>query len=368
VPREQAVTRPQGEDLDVRLGGAPHPSGQTRARLLAVIATVLVLAFLKWSQVVTMPLAFAVFVIAVMWPLQERLQRHLPRWASLVLTVLVLLLVVALFVGALYWSGSLVAERAPLYEPKLRALYGQLEGWARSHGISLGSQGQGGGSGQVAGDLAKRAGGAAAGSVSLILLILALAILGLTEVSSFKRKTEHGFRHPERGPRIIESSRAIAARFQRYLVARTIAAILQGITVGLFALVIGLDFAFVWGVLAFLLNYIPSIGSVVAVIPPSLFALVQFDGLGRPLAVLAGMAILQIVMGNYLDPLIEGKYLSISPVVVLISIVFWGWIWGVGGALLGVPLTVGIMITSDQFPQTRWIARLLAEAPNRDEG
>src|SRR5690349_5920692 len=81
APGEQAVARPRGEDLAVRLGEVPHPSGQTRARLLAVIATVLVLAFLKWSQVVTMPLAFAVFVIAVMWPLQARLERRLPRWA-----------------------------------------------------------------------------------------------------------------------------------------------------------------------------------------------------------------------------------------------------------------------------------------------
>ena len=156
VPREQAVTRPQRQGLEVRLGDAP---GQTRARLLAVIATVLVLAFLKWSQVVTMPLAFAIFVIAVMWPLQERLERHLPRWASLALTVAVLLLILALFFGALYWSGSLVAEKAPRYEPKLRALYGQLESWARAHGISPGTAQGPAGSGPFTGELARRAGG-----------------------------------------------------------------------------------------------------------------------------------------------------------------------------------------------------------------
>jgi predicted PurR-regulated permease PerM len=75
------------------------------------------------------------------------------------------------------------------------------------------------------------------------------------------------------------------------------------------------------------------------------------------------MCILQLVMGNYADPLIQGKYLALSPVVVLAAIVFWGWVWGVAGALLGVPITVGIVIAADQFPQTRWIARLLAEKP-----
>jgi predicted PurR-regulated permease PerM len=125
----------------------------------------------------------------------------------------------------------------------------------------------------------------------------------------------------------------------------------------------GLDFAFVWGVLAFLLNYIPTIGSAVAVIPPTLFSLVQFDSLGRPLAVLLGMVLLQIVFGNYVDPLIEGRLLALSPMVVLASVVFWGWVWGVPGALLGVPITIGIVIAADHFPKTRWIARMLAEEP-----
>ena len=84
--------------------------GRTRARLLAVTATVLVLAFLKWSRAVTMPLAFAIFLIALAWPLQEWLAKRLPRWASFTLTLLALLLAFGLFVGALVWSGRAVAE------------------------------------------------------------------------------------------------------------------------------------------------------------------------------------------------------------------------------------------------------------------
>lgn len=338
----------------------PEPKqeqGKVRARLQAVVAVVLVIAFLKWSAVATMPVAFAVFLIALIWPLQRKLEGHLPRKASFVLAVLALLALTGLFVWALWWSGQTVAERAPQYAQRLEALSGQAEAWARSKGLDLSGM-QSSGS-----DLVRPIAGAAASAFSLILLILALAILGLYEVPRFKHKAAGAFEEGRRGQELIATVEAIAEKFQRYLVARTVAALVQGVTVWLLSLALGLDFAFVWGLMAFLLNYIPTIGSAVAVIPPTLFALVQFDGLGRPLAVLIGMALLQIVCGNYLDPLIQGKLLALSPTVVLAAIVFWGWVWGIPGALLGVPITIGIVIATDHFPQTRWIARMLAEKP-----
>lgn len=332
--------------------------GTTRARLLAVIAAVLVLAFLKWSHVATMPLAFAVFLIALAWPLQERLEARVPRWAAFTVTVLVLLLLLGGFIGALVWGGRAVAERAPEYADRVQALYGQLAERARTAGIPLPAGGAGS---LLGGGLARSAAAALASSVSLILLVVALVILGLIEVHDFRAKALRAFRHPERGEGLVAAVREIVAKYQRYLLARIVAALIQGVTYWLFALLVGLDFAFVWALMAFLLNFIPTLGSIVAVVPPTLFALVQFDGFGRPLLVFAGLAVLQIVCGNYIDPLIQGRYLQLSPVVVLISVVFWGWIWGIGGALLGVPLTVGLVIAADHFPNTRWIARMLAE-------
>ena len=335
--------------------------GETRATLLAVIATVLVLAFLKWSQAATVPVAFAVFLIALAWPVQEKLERRLPRWASFLLTVLLMLSVLALFVGALWWSTELVSAKSAQYMPRLQAVYARLQEWAAGYGITIPS----GGPGELAGGgVARSVLGGASALISGILLVLALAILGLHEVRGFRERAQRAFRHQDRGAKIVESIREIAARYQEYLWARTVAAILQGLTVGLFSWLIGLDFAFVWALLAFLLNYIPTVGSVLAVIPPSLFALVQFDSLGRPLAVFLGMSALQLVMGNFVDPLIQGKFLSLSPFIVLVSIAFWGWLWGVPGALLGVPITVGLVIAADHFPRTRWIARLLTEEPS----
>lgn len=335
-------------------------AGQVRSRLQAVMAVVLLIAFLKWSAVATMPVGFALFLIALTWPLQRKLERRLPRKLSFLISVLVLLLAVGLFFGALWWSGRMVAERAPQYAPRVQALYAQIDAWARSHGFDVGAAGQG------VGDLARTAALSLGSAVSLILLILALAILGLKEVEDFRRKAGEAFRE-DRRRELIESSEQIVSKYQGYLRACTIAAVLQGLSFWLFALAMGLDFAFVWALLAFLLNYIPTIGSAVAIVPPALFSLVQFDGFGKPLTVFLGMALLQILFGNYLDPIIQGRFVKLSPVVVLISIVFWGWVWGIPGALLGVPITIGIVIATDHFPNTRWIARMLSEARGSGE-
>lgn len=330
--------------------------GQVRSRLPAVMALVLVIAFLKWSAVATMPVGFALFLIALTWPLQRKLERRLPRKVSFLVAVLVLLLVVGLFIGALWWSGRMVAERSSQYAERVQAVYGQVEAWTRSHGFDIGSAGL-----QGIGDLARTAVLSLGSAVSLILLILALAILGLKEVKDFRQKAQEAFPEDRRRT-LVESAEEIVVKYQGYLWACTIAAILQGVSVWLLALAMGLDFAFVWGLMAFLLNYIPTIGSAVAVVPPTLFALVQFDGFGKPLTVFLGMALLQILFGNYLDPIISGRFVKLSPVVVLISIVFWGWVWGIPGALLGVPITLGIVIATDHFPNTRWIAKMLSEA------
>lgn len=335
--------------------------GEIRARLLAVVATVLTLAFLKWSHVATMPLAFAAFLIALCWPLQERLERRLPRWAAFTVTVLVLLLALSAFIGALWWSAELVAQRAPQYADRIQQVYGQLQGWLRGYGLEMPQSASG--SGGLGGGLARSLVGGAASTLSLLALVLALTILGLIEVRSFQERARKAFRHESHGAHLIESVRQIAAKCQQYLWALGVTAFLQGVTVYFLSLALGLDFAFVWALVAFLLNFVPTIGSMVAVIPPSLFALLQFDSIGRVLAVFLGMTVLQVVMGNYIDPLIKGRFVALSPVVVLVSIVFWGWIWGVPGALLGVPITVAVVIATDHFPRTRWIARLLSSDP-----
>lgn len=339
-----------------------RPPGRWRARLLAVAATVLVLAFLKWSQVVTMPFTFGVFVAILLWPLQVRLERRLPRRLAFAVSVLVLLAAVAGFFAALWWSGAKVAERGPEYAERLDEMAAAARQWAAARGLSLPA---GGVSGEAAQGLVRRAALAAYSSLLAIVLALAFAILALLEGHVFQEKARRGFRRRRHARGVVESAERIAARFQQYLWAKVVLAVVQGVTAWLVALLLGLDFALVWGLIAALLNFIPSIGSTLAVIPPTLFATLQFDGWGRPLLVFGAMALQQVVLGNFVDPRIEGRFLQLSPLVVLFAIVFWGWLWGVGGALLGVPIMVALTIVFDEMPQTRWLAAMLVSGPPR---
>lgn len=341
--------------------------GHTRARLLAVAVAVLVLAFLKWAAAAIVPLAFAVFLVVLLWPLQARLERRLPRRLAYLVTVLVLFAVFAGFFAALGWSGQRVLERAPEYSQRLGELADAVRRWAAERGLSTGG---GGVSPEALQRLARTALVTLSSSLTTILLILAFAVLALLEVHTFRAKVERSFRQRRHGERLLASVGRIVARYQQYLWARTVVAVLQGVTVWLLSIVLGLDFALVWGLIAALLNFVPTVGSVLAVVPPSLFALIQFDGWTRPLLVLVANSVLQLVMGNFVDPKIEGRFLSLSPVVVLFAIVFWGWLWGVGGALLGVPIMVALVIVADESPETRWLAAMMIQRapPPRDAG
>jgi AI-2 transport protein TqsA len=121
---------------------------------------------------------------------------------------------------------------------------------------------------------------------------------------------------------------------------------------------LGIDFALLWGLLAFLLHYIPTFGSLVAAVPPTLLALIQFGPASAVLSV-AGYIGINIVFGSLLEPTLLGHRLRLSPLVVLLSVIMWGWIWGIAGALLSVPMTMAIKIGLEQSEQSRWIAELM---------
>jgi predicted PurR-regulated permease PerM len=166
---------------------------------------------------------------------------------------------------------------------------------------------------------------------------------------------------PGTADRALEMGAEVSDAVRRYFAVKTLTSLITGVATGLFTLAVGLDLSAIWGLLAFLLEYVPSVGSMIAVVPPALFAFLQFDGFARPLAITGGLIALQLVLGNYVDPKIEGRRMSVSPLVVLLSIVFWAWVWGPFGALLGVPITVTLTILARHFGGMRWAWALFTE-------
>ncbi|MDX1440115.1 MAG: AI-2E family transporter, partial [Rubricoccaceae bacterium] len=145
---------------------------------------------------------------------------------------------------------------------------------------------------------------------------------------------------------------------KQYLVIKTMVSLLTGTIVALWLTIVGVDFPLLWGLLAFLLNYIPNIGSILAAIPVVLLALVQL-GLGSAVLVAVGFLVINMVIGNVIEPRWTGHGVGLSPLVVFFSLVFWGWVLGPIGLILSVPLTVTLKIALESSPETQWLAVLL---------
>jgi AI-2 transport protein TqsA len=334
-------------------------SGRTTQTLMAVIATILVVAALRATQPISMPLAFAFFIAILVYPLQRWFNRYMPRWLSLVLVLLLLAGVMGLAVGALTLSAEIIEPKAPEYLNRLQQMAQSARSWAQSQGLPVSqfSSGQ-----NSTNQLTQQAIGgikSLLSALSLFVLVVSLLVLLLLEVNQYKKKVQQAF--PSRtSDRLINAVGSMSQKLRRYLLVMTLTSFLTGILTSIWCFILGIDLVFVWGLVAFVLNYIPTLGSIIAVIPPTLVALV-FNGVGRGIATLLGLAALQIAIGNFVDPRLQGKTLQLSPFVALISIVFWGWVWGIPGAILGVPMTVAVILLCQEFDSTRGIAIILGE-------
>jgi AI-2 transport protein TqsA len=125
-------------------------------------------------------------------------------------------------------------------------------------------------------------------------------------------------------------------------------------------LIAGLELATAWGLIAFILNYIPFIGPLIATVFPTIFALAQFESWRLAIIVFSCLNLVRFLIGSYLEPRIAGAALSMSPFLVLFAVFFWSFLWGVPGAFIGVPIVIALLTICEQHPSTRWIATLLS--------
>jgi predicted PurR-regulated permease PerM len=367
-----------------------HPEDRVRSKLVGagrvfavVIGPLLAIAALKLGEAVLVPLVAGIFLAVVVRPIHRRLGAALPRplrWLGLVVAMLTLLAGLAAFGGAVTLSGRAVADEFQARRPEIESQLGRLRAVAGRVGLDIpggseaapapgGSQGeaQGGSPGGAQGGRAERTLRSVVAGFTTLLLALAFAALGLAEADEVRRRIAHtGNGGGARGA-LAAIDEAVPA-FRRYVWVKTLTSALTGVVTWLAALAFGLPLAWVWGFLAFLLEYVPSVGSALAVVPPTLMALAE-GGLTKAAAVLLVIGGLQVFFGNVVDPRLEGKMMSLSPFGVLLSIVFWGWLWGPAGALLAVPLTVAVVIACRHIPGARGVATVVAGdgVPERED-
>ena len=325
---------------------------------VGIIAVVLLAAAVRQASAVFAPLALALFIIAIVWPLQSRLQAKMPRLLALALTIVVTIVVCLAFASLAAWGFGRVGRSLMADTVRYQALYGAMVTWLDGHGVS------------VAGLWAEHFNvgwlmrttqfvtGRVNTTLSFWVIALVYVVLGLLEVEDARRRIET-LGKPEVARVLLDGSSATAAKFRKYLLVRTQMSAITGLLVGAFAWITGLPFALEWGVIAFALNYIPFIGPFIATLFPTLLAMTQFESWQAVLALFACLNIIQFVVGSYIEPRVAGSMLSISPLVVLFAIFFWTFQWGLFGTFIGVPIALAILTFCAQHPSSRWIADLL---------
>lgn len=343
--------------------------------LVALVVVMLAAYALKLTYSVMMPLTLAFFLTVLVYPIHRWLSLRLPWWLqglSLVVALVVVVAALSMVVGAVWLAVSLMTPKLPGYIDQLQQQWHALQGWAADLGLPVGS-GEPGDAGEPGEDDTPAAGGDIVGTllqtletfatsvlsfVTLLLLALFFMVLMLSDVPRWRDKARNAL-PDDRGGDAVEVVRIVAQKVRRFLLVRTLIGAIAGTIAGTWLWLLGVDLALVWGLLFFVFNYIPNIGSVIAAVPPTLIALVQFGPVWT-LVTVAGLALNEQFTGNFLDPKLQGRNLDIAPLVVLVSVIFWTWVWGVAGALLAVPITVTLMIICTRIDALRPVALMLS--------
>ncbi len=332
------------------------------SRALIVSATlVIIIAGMKSAAPLLVPFLLSIFIAVISYPLMCLLQQKgLPKGLAL---ALVMLLVIIIGIGLTFLVGSSITDfshNLPQYQQKITAEWGEAIRWLSDRGISVTDSIK---------DAVNPA--AALGLVSSILkgfgsvltnsfLIILTVVFILMEAAGFTQKfialNNTGIEKPASSEQLF--SQVFVDKLRSYMSMKTIISMVTGTFIAIAMSLIGVDYPVLWGVLAFMLNFVPNIGSIIAAVPAVMLALVQL-GYASALIVAAVYIAVNVIIGSIVEPKYMGKGLGLSTLVVFVSLVFWGWVLGPVGMLLSVPLTITVKLALDSEPETQWLGHLL---------
>lgn len=338
-----------------------EPSLPTSNVLIGIASVVVIVAGLKAASGLFVPFLLAGFIGLLCAPALFWLQdRGLPNPVALVVVLLGLFGIGAVFGGLMSSSINEFTRLLPSYQERFGSVLTSLVASLDEYGIDFGTDPEAanpfdpqaalGIVGGLAGNL-----GALLNNAFLLFLIVCFILL---EASSFPRKVREAFGD---SPVLETRMTEIGESIRRYLGIKTLTSMLTGVMAYTALVVLGVQFAPLWALIAFLLNFVPAIGSVMAAIPAVALALVDNSMQTAVLVALTYIGI-NISIGSFLEPRVMGDGMGLSPLIVVTSLIFWGWILGPVGMVLAVPLTVILRILLDSQPQTQWVAVLLGPA------
>jgi len=345
-------------------------SSRANTVFLGTLSVIAVIAILKLASSVMLPVFFAILLTFTLSPVVDSLTRiKFPRILAIVLAILILFAIGYLVALFLFSSLNSFIDQAPKYYERFESILSQLAGALNTNfsmdlpenpiaeidftdtflsSINAISQ-----------NFMDFMSGLVIIILSTIFLLLEAPYLQNTIEKAFPRRT---------GKRIVIIMRHTIKQIGRYLSVKSLVSAMTGVLVWFFLQIIGVDFALIWGVLAFILNFIPNIGSVILMVITILMGFIQFFPQPGPIvAVFISMIGVQLVVGNFFDPRLQGRRLNLSPVIIILSLFLWGWIWGTIGMFIAVPVTAVIKIVCQNVPNLKPVAILMENGKKFDK-
>ena len=329
--------------------------------LIVSAALVIVVAGMKSAAPLLVPFLLAVFIAVISFPLMSWLQlKGLTKGLSL---TLVMLLVMSIGIGlSLLIGGSItdLSQNLPGYQQKISEEWSEVIRWLDEHGVSaadnLKEVFDPAAAMALVSTILKGFGSVLTNSFLIILTVIFILIeaagftqksLGLNNVNSNSSQSDEK-----------DFSKKFVEKLRKYMSMKTIISMMTGVVIAIAMWLIGVDYPVLWGVLAFMLNFVPNIGSIIAAVPAILLTIVQL-GFASALLVAAVYVTVNVIIGSVVEPKYMGKGLGLSTLVVFVSLVLWGWVLGPVGMLLSVPLTIAVKLGLDSSPETQWLGHLL---------
>ncbi|HEV8582831.1 MAG TPA: AI-2E family transporter [Thermoanaerobaculia bacterium] len=333
--------------------------------LLGALVFIAVGFVLHMLEPILLPFVVAVFLAQVFAPLNAALRRRRVPGPLAILLVLVLVSIgILIFTWVLYSSVQSFTESLPKYQARLQGMLAGISGWLAASFPRLAAQiqhwhwEQAFEVSSVTGFVAAMVGSFLVffNDAFLILLFLVFLLSG-SQAFSGKLRQALASEHAERLGTVMKN---VQSQVRKYLLTKTLINLTTGTLVAILLAAFGVDFPLFWGLVTFLAHYIPSIGAVISVGLPAAFLFLQFSP-GTALLIALINAALQFVIGNAIEPRIMGTSLNLSPLLVLLALIFWGWLWGPWGMVLAVPITSMMKIVCENVEPLRPLAVLMSE-------
>jgi AI-2 transport protein TqsA len=326
--------------------------GKAGNALLTAAALVIVLTAVKLASALLVPLLLAAMLATVTWPIVPFFKaRGMPTSLAVIVAFLADLALIALMIILVERSLVGLDERLPEYAVRLELLAAAANRELVEMGITPDDLMLSPATWIAVGRSLFQS---LAGILSNLVLVLLIVVFMLFEATALEAKLSRVLREPSDLARL----HSVTREMNKYLAVKLATSAATGVLCAIWCIILGVDFPVLWGLVAFLLNFVPTLGSILAAIPPIALALVQL-GVGPAVLVFVGYVSINFTIGNFLEPRILGRTLGLSALVVFLSVVVWGWLLGPVGALLGVPLTMVAKIALESSEEHRWIGTML---------